>query len=114
MIMSMILKRYKKKTEIIDAYQFFPEDGIVYLGIIAINYFQDGKQVAAWIIQTKEGEYVQVYPGDWIIRDINGQFSKIEQTEFDKLYDEIIPENISELELSVKQLLQNRKRVVKT
>lgn len=89
--------KFKKKTIVIEAEQWFPDKNIdcVKLGI-TINSLT-GNYVKAHMIETLEGTMI-VSPGDWIITGTNGEKYPCKPDIFEKIFEPVERELVEMME----------------
>jgi len=81
------MAKYRKKPVVVEAVQWTGENHTEIVRFVT----HDGKRLAAFslcemYIKTLEGDMIAA-PGDWIIKDVNGEFYPCKPDIFEKTYE---------------------------
>lgn len=81
--------KFRKKAEVIEAYQWWKHGDIPYVTVVPLNIdMKAGQRKKLGWIETPEGGHA-VFPGDWVLSDKRGRLSTCNPITFERLYEKV-------------------------
>ena len=75
-----------RKTSLVEAEQFLPNEGKIPEGVISNGLGDPRKTNYEWIVKTLEGPLI-INSGDWVLTGINGEHWSVRKDIFEKTYE---------------------------